>query len=138
MTREELESIYCLKKELRMWQERLADLQADIALNGKVLDGMPFPNTNAITNPTEQKAIKLMEVDKVIKGKISEIRMTIADIEQFILNIDDSEMRQIIEYRCVQCKKWEDIGDILGYDRTTVSKKYDAYLNECFPQFPQE
>lgn len=136
MTRQELESIYCLKKELRMWQERLAELQSDIALNSKVMDGMPYPNTNAITNPTEQKAIKLMEVAKVIEGKISEIKIAVSDIEKFILAIDDSEMRQIIEYRCVQCKKWEDIGELLGYERTTVAKKYDAYLSECFPQFP--
>lgn len=136
MNREKLESIYCLKKELRMWQERLAELQADIALTGKPMDGMPFANTNAITNPTEQKAIRLMEVDKIIQGRISEIQITIADIEQFILGIEDSEIRQIIEYRCVQCRKWEWIGDKMGYDRTTVSKKYDAYLNKCFPQIP--
>lgn len=132
MTRKELESIYCLKKELGMWQKRLADLQADIALNGKVLDGMPYPNTNAISNPTEQKAMKLAEVDKIIKGKISEIRLTIAEIEHFILNIEDSETRLIIEYRCVQCLKWEDIGKLLECDRTTVAKKYETYLSEYF------
>lgn len=137
MTRKELESVYCLKKELRMWQDRLAELQADIALSPKVLDGMPFQHTNETSNPTERKAIKLAEVAKVIDGKISEIQYTIAEIERFIMSVDESELRQIIEYRCVQCKTWEDIGDALGYDRTTVSKKYDAYLDECFPQFPQ-
>ena len=136
MTRKELESIYCLKKELKMWQERLAELQADIALSTKVLDGMPFQHTNSTSNPTESKAIKLAEVEKVIKGKISEIKYTISEIEQFIINIQDSEMRLIIESRCVQCKKWEEIGDMLGWDRTTVSKKYDAFVSESFPQIP--
>lgn len=138
MTRKELESVYCLKKELRMWQDRLAELQADIALSPKVLDGMPFQHTNDTSNPTERKAIKLAEVAKVIEGKISEIQWTISEIEQFIIRIDDSIMRQIVEYRCVQCKTWEEIGETLGYDRTTVSKKYDAYLDECFPQFPHD
>lgn len=137
MTKKELESVYCLKKELRMWQERLSELQADIALSPKVLDGMPFQHTNETSNPTERKAIRLAEVSKVIDGKISEIQYTIAEIEKFIMQIDESEMRLIIEYRCVQCKTWEEIGDTLGYDRTTVSKKYDAYLDECFPHFPQ-
>ena len=131
MTRQELESIYCLKKELRMWQERLAELQSDIALNSKVMDGMPYPNTNAITNPTEQKAIKLMEVDKIIKGKISEIQITIADIEQFILSIDDSIIRQIIEYRCVKCMNWRDISAKLGsmYTEENVRQMYHRFIS---------
>lgn len=131
MTRGELESIYCLKKELRMWQDRLAELQADIALNSKVMDGMPYPNTNAVNNPTEQKAIKLMEVDKVIKGKISEIQITIADIEQYILSIDDSIMRQIIEYRCVKCMRWSDIAAKLGsmYSEENVRQMYHRFVS---------
>lgn len=113
-----------------MWQDRLADLQADIALNGKVLDGMPYPNTNAISNPTEQKAIKLMEVAKVIEGKISEIKIAVADIEQFILGIDDSIIRQIIEYRCVQCMKWNDISARLGsmYTEENVRQMYHRFV----------
>lgn len=113
-----------------MWQERLAELQSDIALNSKVMDGMPYPNTNAITNPTEQKAIKLMEVDKIIKGKISEIQITIADIEQFILSIDDSIIRQIIEYRCVKCMNWRDISARLGsmYTEENVRQMYHRFI----------
>lgn len=130
MTRDELESIYCLKKELRMWQERLAELQSDIALNSKVIDGMPFANTNAVNNPTEQKAIKLMEVAKVIEGKISEIKITVADIENFIMGIDDSVIRQIIEYRCVKCMSWRDISAKLGsmYTEENVRQMYHRFV----------
>lgn len=131
MTRDELESIYCLKKELRMWQERLAELQSDIALNSKVIDGMPFANTNAVNNPTEQKAIKLMEVAKVIEGKISEIKITVADIENFIIGIDDSVIRQIIEYRCVKCMNWKDISAKLGsvYTEENVRQMYHRFVS---------
>lgn len=136
MTKETLESIYWLKKELKMWQDRLAELQADIALSPKVLDGMPFQHTNAKSDPTEQKALKLAEADKVIKAKIIEIQWNIREIEAYVMSIEQSEIRQIIEYRCVQCMDWECIGEKLGYDRTTVSKKYRAFINESFPQFP--
>ena len=115
-----------------MWQQRLAELQADIALSPKVLDGMPFQHTNATGNPTEVKAIRLSEADKVVKGKICEIQYTIAEIEKFIVNLEDSEIRQILEYRCVKCMIWEEIGEKLGYDRTTVAKKYETFINETF------
>ena len=114
-----------------MWQERLAELQADIALNSKVIDGMPFQNTNAVNNPTEQKAIKLMEVNKIIEGKISEIQITIADIEQYILSVDDSIMRQIIEYRCVKCMRWSDIAAKIGvmYSEENVRQMYHRFVS---------
>lgn len=136
MTRKELESVFCLKKELRIWQERLAELQADIALSPKVMDGMPFSKTNGTSNPTEAKAIRLAGVAKVIEGKISEIQITLADIEEYIVGIDDPELRLIVQCRCIKCMTWERIGEATGYDRTTVSKKYSAYLDATFPQIP--
>lgn len=130
MTRKELESVFCLKKELRMWQERLAELQADIALSPKVLDGMPFQHTNDVSNPTEKKAIKLAEVAKVIEGKISEIQITLADIEEYITSVDDSIIRQIIEYRCVKCMEWKQIAFKLGdmYTDDNVRQMYHRFI----------
>lgn len=132
MTRHELESVFCLKKELRMWQDRLAELQADIALSPKVLDGMPFQHTNETSNPTERKAIELVEVSKVIEGKISEIQWTIAEIEKYIISIDDSIMRQIIEYRCTKCMEWKTIAAKLGsvYTDDNVRQMYHRYVSE--------
>lgn len=132
MTRKELESVYCLKKELRMWQDRLAELQADIALSPKVLDGMLVQHTNETSNPTERKAMRLAEVTKVIDGKISEIQWTIAEIECYIMSIDDSIMRQILEYRCVQCKDW-------NYVATHIGSKYtDENVRQMYHRFVQD
>ena len=132
MTRKELESVYCLQKELRMWQQRLNELQADIALSPKVLDGMPFQHTNGISNPTEMKAIRLAEMAKVIEGKISEIQITLADIEEFITSVDDSVMRQILEYRCIKCKNWSDVAARLGssYSDENVRQMYHRFIQD--------
>lgn len=113
-----------------MWQERLAELQADIAMSPKALDGMPFTNTNDVSNPTERKAIKLLEVAKVIEGKISEIKITLAEIEEFITSIDDSVTRQIIEYRCVKCMDWKTIAAKLGpvYTDDNVRQMYHRFI----------
>lgn len=132
MTRKELESVYCLKKELRMWQDRLAELQADIALSPKVLDGMPSQHTNETSNPTEQKALRLAEVSRVIDGKISEIQWTIAEIECYIMSIDDSIMRQILEYRCVKCFNWNDVAAHIG------SKYTDENVRQMYHRFIQD
>lgn len=121
-----------------MWQQRLAELQADIAMSSKMVDGMPYSNTNSVGSPTEDKAIRLADVAKVIEGKIKEIQITISDIELYITSIDDSEMRQIIEYRCAKCMTWEEIGLKLGYERTTVYKKYNSFIETTFTEFTQD
>lgn len=112
-----------------MWQTRLANLQADIALSPKPLDGMPYSKTNSTGNPTQDKAIRLAELSKIIEGKISEIQISIADIEEYIMSIDDSMIRQIIEYRCCKLMPWEEVARYLGdgYTSESVRQIYHRY-----------
>lgn len=132
MTRKKLEQVYHLNKELKMWQQRLMELQADIALSPKVMDGMPYSKTNAVGSPTENKAIRLAELAKIIEGKISEIQIALADIEEYITSIDDSLTRQIVEYRCCMLKSWQDVAKKIGegYTEESVRQIYHRFIKE--------
>lgn len=130
MTKRELEQVYYLRKELKMWQGRLSELEADIALSPKIIDGMPYSKTNAVGSPTEVKAMRLAELAKVIEGKISEIQIAIGEIEAYILSIDDSLTRQVIELRCCSLQSWKQValavGD--GYTADSVRQLYHRYV----------
>ena len=132
MTRKKLEQVYHLNKELSMWQRRLAELQADIALSPKVMDGMPYTQTNNVGSPTEEKAIRLADLAKVIEGKISEIQISLMDIEIFISSIDDSLTRQIVMYRCCQLKTWQEVADKIGegYTAEAVRQSYHRFVRD--------
>jgi hypothetical protein len=132
MTRKKLEQVYHLNNELKMWQRRLAELQADIALSPKVMDGMPYSKTNGVGSPTEEKAIRLAELAKVIEGKISEIQIALTDIEIFISSVDDSLTRQILEYRCCKLKSWQEVAEKIGEGYTAESTRqiYHRFLKE--------
>ena len=132
MTRKKLEQVYHLNNELKMWQRRLAELQADIALSPKVMDGMPYSQMNSVGSPTEEKAIRLADLAKVIEGKISEIQIALMDIEIFISSIDDSLTRQILEYRCCKLKSWQEVADKLGNGYTAESTRqiYHRFLKD--------
>lgn len=132
MTKKELEQVYYLRKELEMWQTRLKELNYDIALSPKVLDGMPYSKTNKTTSPTEDKAIRIADIHKIISGKRSEIELAINDIERFITSIDDSIMRQIVEYRCCCLMKWNDIAAKIGggYTGDSVRQMYHRFTKE--------
>ena len=130
MTRKDLEQVYYLNNELKMWQRRLADLQADIALSPKVMDGMPYSKTNAVSSPTEIKALRIAELSRIIEGKISEIQVTLLDIEAFIVTIEDSLLRQIVEYRCCKLMQWKDIANKIGdgYTEEAVRQSYHRFV----------
>jgi len=129
LTRADLERVYYLKKDLEYWQERRANLEADIAPPIKNIDGMPFAHTNAITDPTQDKAIKLAQTARVIDGKINEIQIAIAEIEKFILSLDDPLLRQIIIRRCVQCMTWAEVARTIGNQSAdTVRQIYHRFV----------
>ena len=130
MTRADLERLYYLKRDLMMWQQRRAELEADIAPPIKNIDGMPHSQTNKITNPTQDKAIRLAQATKIIDGKINEIQITIAEIETFIISINDPFIRQIIEYRCVYCMSWDMVARQIGNHckAETIRQAYHRFV----------
>lgn len=50
------------------------------------------------------------------------------EIELFIETISDLEIKNIMTSRYVDGMTFEEIGDELGYDRTSISKKIDKFM----------
>lgn len=132
MTRKELEQVYFLKKEVTMWKRKLNEYYADISFNSKSPDGMPFSRTNNVSSPTEDKAIRIADVNNIIAGKLKEIELIIADIETYIVGIDDSVVRQIVNYRCCKLMSWKQIANRIGegYTEDAVKKTYYRYVRK--------
>ncbi len=130
MKQKDLEQVYYLKKELKQWQSEYSRLQADIALSPKQIDGMPFTKTNKNNKPTEDKALKLAETQKVIEGKMAEIQLAILEVETFIAEIDDSFTNQVVFNRCVRCLSWREIAYEFGegYTEETIRQHYHRFI----------
>lgn len=132
MTRKELERIFYLKRELRMWERRYNELIADMSQDSVSADGMPYSQTNKITRPTESKAIQIADHAELIRGKAAEIRVAIREVEAFIVGIEDPLVRQIVELRCIKLKSWNDIADQCedGTTAEAVRQTYNRYLKK--------
>lgn len=52
------------------------------------------------------------------------------DVEEFIATVPDSKIRMILTMRFIDGLSFEQIGDRLNYDRTSVSKKLDKFMSE--------
>lgn len=120
MTEKELSKFYWLKKEIKEIEFKLDEL--GFGLGSPIMSDMPKVHSN--TSPTEKLAEKRMQLIEIyIEKRISALEEHIK-IERFIDTIDDPELRMIIRYRNLDLMKWEEIGDEMAMDRTTVSKKY--------------
>lgn len=130
MTKRDLEKVYFLKRELKMWEKRLEELYADISQDTKAADGMPHSVTNNVSSPTESKAIQIADHIDMIKGKQAEIRIAIREVEAFIVGIDDPLIRQVVEFRCAYCMAWEDVAEKIGNKNTaeSVRQMYHRFL----------
>ena len=134
MTRKELERVYFLKRELKMWEKRLEELYADISQDTKAADGMPHSVTNNVSSPTESKAIQIADHIDMIKGKQAEIRIAIREVEAFIVSIDDPLIRQIVELRCAYCMTWDEVADRIGSNTSAENMRliYHRFIKSKF------
>lgn len=132
ITKNELDRVYYLAKELEMWKRRLEELEADIPPNSKPNDGMPHQNTNAVKSPTEDKAIKLVELSEKIREQIVRIEIAKLEMENLIVGLDDPILKQAIEYHCIRLMSWKDTAAHIGGSQTPegVRKMYSRFLKE--------
>lgn len=132
MTRKELSQVYFLKKELRMWEQKLEELKNKSLISASAPDGMPFQHTNDISDKTFEYISQIMELQSDIDVFRLRIEVVIQNIEQHIMTLDDSLLRQIIEYRCCQCKTWGQTAALIGAGTTEESIK--KYFNRRYPK----
>lgn len=119
MTREELRQIYHLNREVKMWQKELERMQCKSLVKGQEITGMPF-NTG-ISDNVGRLAVEMADIEMIIKGKLAEIQMQQKKIINYINDIDDSLLRQIVFLRNVSCMSWNEIAREIGGNNTENS-----------------
>ncbi|MDR1754780.1 MAG: hypothetical protein LBR74_07740 [Eubacterium sp.] len=129
MTKKELKQIYYLNKEVDMWKKQLKEIEYDMALqspNWKLIRSAP----GYCTDKTADLAANIAEIQDIIAGKLIEILEKRKGILDFIINIDDSFIRQIIKYRYISCMSWVNVAFHVGGGNTdeTVRKAHDSFL----------
>ena len=73
MTAEELNQIYYLNKEIKMWKRELIRSRSRSLIGGKGLDGMP--RGGGLPDPVADRAIEEERIRQLIDGKLAEIQI---------------------------------------------------------------
>lgn len=121
MTREEVSQIYYLNQEIEELQRKLKELRGS-GLQSPKIDGMPkAPGRKS--SPTEKKGVAEADLELQIESLLHEVKRKQREIFEYIRSLDDSLIRMIITFRCVNLCTWEQVADKIGGPTTADSAR---------------
>ncbi|MGN0506653.1 MAG: hypothetical protein ACI4FZ_08835 [Lachnospiraceae bacterium] len=129
MTARELSQIYWVNKEIAMWQQELDRLENNSKVKGAELTGVVQQSDvegSKVENQTVRQEMireEILELKKKAEHEQSRLR-------KYIKEIDDSLVRQIIEYKYVQCLTWEETASKIGGENSgeSLRKALQRYM----------
>lgn len=97
------------------------------------MGGFPYAECHFVVGAPDVKTTD--DRHKKVMGLLVELSEKKKQYEDFQLeidiaieNIEDMEMRQILQYKYIEHMTDTKIGRLLGYDRSTISKKIDRFF----------
>lgn len=137
MDKKKLSQLRPLKRELVLIDKRLEKLyerQENVpTVLGKVTgSSKDFPYVEVRTSVLMDEPKEADEIEKQIRireKRREQVEKLITEIEQFIAEIPDSRDRQIFELIYIDGKKQREVAELVGLERSVISKKITNYLN---------
>ena len=126
-TEKELNQLHYINKEIEVLKCQLDELKSRSVIKGQEITGMP--HVSGTSDKTAQIALAIREIEELYEIKLRELYVVRGRIERYINTIDDSELRLIVRLRSINNMRWEDIASEVGWERTTVSKKYRQHIS---------
>lgn len=124
MTEKELSKYYNLKREVQDLEERIAEFGS----------GVRSTQIKEVSVSSSHSTKSIQETKVELVARLTEKRLSALEqyleIERYIEDVDDAEIRNIMRYRFLDLLKWEEIAERMFQDRTTIAKKVRKYLKE--------
>lgn len=125
-----------LRQEIKEVRKRIAKTQEEIDKLDVVKDmvkggegGIQNFNIEGFPYPEYSRKRTLLCSRKAtlenLEDKLLEMTNT---VQEYISTIDDSLMRRILTMKFIDCMTQEQIGNAIGYDRSSIAKKIDTFL----------
>lgn len=137
MTFEEACQIYWINKEIKIIRQdlyRLEEKRNNRAYT-KSIAYSDMPKGCGVSDPMVD-VDELVDTERNLKEAIAynlkQLQKERLKMELFLQDIPDAQMRLIIRLRCVNGLPWKEIGEKMGMDRTTASRKFYSYFK--FPK----
>lgn len=113
ITRKDLSQIYFLNEELKMWQKKMEELRSR-AYPQAIKTDEDATGPSGPSDKVGNLASEIADTSRVVEGILTQIQIQIRKIYRHIETVEDSQLRQIIQYRCVDLMRWKEVGDNVG------------------------
>ncbi len=121
MTREEVSQIYYLNQEIKKLQRNLSELRGS-GLQSPKIDGMPkAPGRTG--SPTERQGIAEADIEMQIERLLAAVKQKQREIFEYIGSVEDSMIRMIIIFRCVDLCTWAEVAENIGGPMTAEAAR---------------
>ena len=127
MTRNDLEQIYYLSRELRLLERELERLR------GRSLIASPLPSTSrgsGVSDKVGSLAQKRVDLERLVLDKQAEIQSQRDRAMNFIYQIPDSLTRQVVYYRCVSLMSWRAVSREVNNTEDNVRQIYSRFMRK--------
>ncbi|MBQ7976804.1 MAG: hypothetical protein IJ300_14055 [Clostridia bacterium] len=128
MTKKDLKQIYYINREIKMWQNKLDEMTE---IQSPKISGLPTAHNQG--DSTSDMAIQKAEISAIVAGLLVKIQVKRREVMEFIDNIEDSIVRQIMQYRYIDLMTWRAISKEI-YNRIdmdeVVRKIHDRFLKK--------
>lgn len=127
MTRNDLEQIYYLSRELRLLERELERLR------GRSLIASPLPNAahgSEISDKVGSLAQRRVDLERLVLDKQRDIQSQRDRAMNFIYQIPDSLTRQVVYYRCVSLMSWRAVSREVNNTEDNVRQIYSRFMRK--------
>lgn len=131
MTEKELSQYYYLTLEIKDIEERIEKF--GVGVGSKGFDNEITGNGKKASIQEKYAELRALWVEKRLDALEQYLK-----IEKYISDVEDTEIRIIMRMRFMDLKDWDEIGEKLNYDRTSVSKKVRRYIKNNIPTIPMK
>lgn len=129
MTENELSKYYWLKKEVEDLEQRIIEFGV----------GVSSVNTDKLNvdGSAQYKSIqeKIVELKDLWMNKRVSALEEYIKIESYIGNVEDTEIRQLLRYRFLDLKKWDEIDTLMCNGYNYSKKKYYKWKKDNLSHF---
>ncbi len=129
MTKKELEQIYYLSREIKLWERELQNLKERSLVASPSLS---IVHSGGTTDKIADLAEKKITLESKIQEKRDEIQKLRDNATEYILTIPDSLTRIVIYCRCVKLMSWKRVAlEAGGYNTAdSVRMVYNRFFDK--------
>lgn len=127
MNKTKLSKYYFLTVEIKDLEEKIETIQSTLISSSKIT-AMPHSKPEGNSSPTEKKAELLIILKNKLENRRAKALKRMIEIEDFLLSIEDVEIRMIFNKRYLELKKWEVIANEMYMSERNVIRIHSKYL----------